>query len=214
MNFNLVHSFHIENSGNCVVVKYRQVEEVERAAKWAAHGAKTGAGKTWIDANRTLHKARRLAKKALVFEDEDGELSSLDYDLLLSAEGAIEKTIAIYKSHSHSFNVPAGSAFVWRARVKKFDVGFAVREQSNSHDAPIDIRPVTNYRSESQIQGKVAAQDHNRVITLVFDNSYSKIQRKQVAYWVSVGENVSLEDDALSAARSKEVMAAEEGPME
>jgi hypothetical protein len=49
-------------------------------------------------------------------------------------------------------------------------------------------------------------------VILVFDNSYSKIQRKQVAYWVSIGENVSLEDDTLGAARSKEVMAAEEGP--
>jgi hypothetical protein len=101
---------------------------------------------------------------------------------------------------------------VWKARVKKFDVGFAVREQLLGNDAPIDIQAVTNYRSESLIQGQLAPQQHNRVVILVFDNSYSKIQRKQVAYWVSIGENVSLEDDTLGAARSKEVMAAEEGP--
>ena len=187
---------------------------MERAAKWAANGAKSGAGKTWIDANKAMHKARRLAKKALDFEDEDGELTSSDYDLLLSAEGAIEKTIAIYKNHTHSFHVPAGSAFVWKARVKKFDIGFIVREQLTENETPIDIQTEKNYRSESQIQGRLPPQQYNREIVLIFDNSYSKIQRKQVAYWVSIGVNVSLEDDTLGAARSKEVMAAEEGPME
>lgn len=102
--------------------------------------------------------------------------------------------------------------FVWKARVKKFDVGFAVREQLNGNDTPIDIQATTNYRSESLIQGQLSSQQNNRIVILVFDNSYSKIQRKQVAYWVSIGENVSLEDDTLGAARSKEVMAAEEGP--
>lgn len=101
---------------------------------------------------------------------------------------------------------------MWKARVKKFDVGFAVREQLHGNDTPIDIQAVTNHRSESLIQGQLAPQQHNRIVILVFDNSYSKIQRKQVAYWVSIGENVSLEDDTLGAARSKEVMAAEEGP--
>ena len=191
-----------------------QVEEVERAAKWAANGAKSGAGKKWIDANKAVHKARRLAKKALDFEDEDGELSSSDYDLLLSAAGATEKTIAIYKSHTQTFTIPAGSAFVWKARVKKFDIGFAVREQHKENEPLVDIEVLTKHRSESQIQGQLAAVGYTRNIILVFDNSYSKIQRKQIAYWVSIGEKVSLEDDALGAARSKEVMAAEEGSSE
>ena len=161
-----------------------------------------------------MHKARRLAKKALDFEDEDGELSSADYDLLLSAAGATEKTIAIYKSHTQTFTIPAGSAFVWKARVKKFDIGFAVREQIKENDPLVDIQEYSKHRSESQIEGQLAPTNRARTIILVFDNSYSKIQRKQIVYWVSIGENVSLQDDAVGAARSKEVMAAEEGPME
>ena len=161
-----------------------------------------------------MHKARRLAKKALDFEDEDGELSSADYDLLLSAAGATEKTIAIYKSHTQTFTIPAGSAFVWKARVKKFDIGFAVREQIKENDPPVDIQEYSKHRSESQIEGQLAPTTRARTIILVFDNSYSKIQRKQIVYWVSIGENVSLQDDAVGAARSKEVMAADEGPME
>ena len=173
-----------------------------------------GAGKRWIDANKGLHKARRLAKKALDFDDEDGELSNADYDLLLSAAGATEKTIPIYKSHTQTFTIPAGSAFVWKARVKKFDIGFAVREQIKEDQPMVDIEVLSKHRSESQIQGQLPAVAYARNITLVFDNSYSKIQRKSIAYWVSIGENVSLQDDALGAARSKEVMAAEDGPME
>ena len=180
---------------------YRKVEEVERAAKWAANGAKTGAGKKWIDANKAVHKARRLAKKALDFEDEDGELSSADYDLLLSAAGATEKTIAIYKSHTQTFTIPAGSAFVWKARVKKFDIGFAVREQIKENDPLVDIQEYSKHRSESQIEGQLAPTNRARTIILVFDNSYSKIQRKQIVYWVSIGENVSLQDDAVGAAQ-------------
>lgn len=103
---------------------------------------------------------------------------------------------------------------MWKARVKKFDIGFAVREQFKENEPLVDIEVLSKHRSESQIQGQLTAAGHTRTIILVFDNSYSKIQRKQIAYWVSVGEKVSLEDDALGAARSKEVMAAEEGPSE
>jgi hypothetical protein len=48
----------------------------------------------------------------------------------------------------------------------------------------------------------------------VFDNTYSHLQQKRCVYWVACGENVSLADDAVGAARSLEVHAAEEGPVD
>jgi hypothetical protein len=47
---------------------------------------------------------------------------------------------------------------------------------------------------------------------LVFDNSHSHIQAKKCVYWIACGENVTLADESVGAARSLEVAAAEEGP--
>ena len=202
-----------------------QVESVERAAKAAINEAKVGAGKRLGDITRAANKARRLANKALEFEDEDDELNSADYDLLLAAAGATEKTIQIYQHHSQTYNVPAGSALVWKVRVRRHEIGFAVREHKDKKDRKDkdgegsgDIEPMTAYRSDTLIQGKLAPSKHARSIVLVFENKPSSsspnLNPKQVAYWVAIGANVSLDDDALGAARTKEVTAAEEGPQE
>jgi hypothetical protein len=99
-----------------------------------------------------MNKARRLANRALDFEEEDDSLVSSDYELLLSAAGATEKTININSSYTQSFVVPAGSAFAWKARVKKYDIGFAVKE-IRENDVAVDIEMMAKYRSDSPIQG-------------------------------------------------------------
>jgi hypothetical protein len=189
------------------------VEEVERAAKWAESKLKADAGKRFGDLNKAANKARRMATSAFEFDDEDDELNSSDYYLLLSAAGATEKIIQIYSHHRQVVHVPSGSAICWKARVKKNEIGFAVREQLKEGDTPTDIEPMSKYRSETLIQGQLSPVKYSRNIILVFENKpTSDLLMKTVAYWVSVGPNVSLEDDALGAARTKEVMAAEEGP--
>lgn len=160
-----------------------------------------------------MNKARRLANKALDFEDDDESLINSDYDLLLSVPGATEKNVAMYGTFSQTFAIPAGSAFVWKARLRKHDIGFAVREV-RSQDLIVDIEPMQRFRAEAPIQGQLSACPQPRNIMLVFDNSHSHIPSKRLVYWVACGENVSLADDALGAARSKEVAAAEEGPIE
>lgn len=160
------------------------------------------------DVNKAANKARRLANRAFDF-DEDSSINSYDYDLLLSAVGAIEKYIAVLGGHTVSFPLPAGSALVWKARVKKFDIGFSVREQGE-FGAVLEAH--SRYTPDMPIQGQVTPSDRIRTIVLHFDNSNSALQGKTVVYWVAIGENVSLSDDAVGAARSKEMTAAEEGP--
>ena len=100
-----------------------------------------------------MNKARRLANRALDFEDFDDEhLESSDYELLLSASGAIEKTINLNSSYNQVFVVPAGSSFVWKARVKRHEIGFAVREIRENEPA-IEIEPLSKYRYDMLIQG-------------------------------------------------------------
>lgn len=183
-------------------------DKVEMAEKMA----RKVTNKASSDANKAARKARRLANKAVNFDEEDTSLDSSDYDLLLSAAGATEKHIAAYGNHSQTFVVPAGSAFVYKARVKKLDIGFSVREIKDNDGIPVIIEPLVVHSSEAQMQGKIPPSERQRNINLFFDNSHSPLQRKTVVFWIAIGDKVSLADDQIGAARSKEVTAAEEGP--
>ncbi len=186
-------------------------DKVEAAEKMARKVANKGVN----DVNKAVNKTRRMANKAINFDDEDfSALNSADYDLLLSAAGAVERHINAFGNYSQTFVVPAGSAFVFKARVKKNDIGFSVREIKENEGIPQIIEPLTVHSHEAQIQGKIPSSERNRNINLFFDNSHSPLIRKTVVFWVAIGEKVSLADDQIGAARSKEVTAAEEGPAE
>ena len=96
--------------------------------------------------------------------------------------------------------------------MKKWDIGFGVFEKKG--DQNVEIEPVVRFDAGTLIKGIVPAAPHDRSIVLFFDNSYSQINRKKVAYWTAIGPNVSLSDDVIGAAREMEIMAAEEGPPE
>ena len=89
-----------------------QVDALEKAAAKARADFSKVAGKGAADANKKLNKARRLANRALEFDDDEED--SVDYDLLLAAVGATEKNISIRAKYSQNFQIPAGSAFVWK----------------------------------------------------------------------------------------------------
>jgi hypothetical protein len=186
-------------------------DKVEAADKAVRNIAAKGKS----DANRAVNRARRIANKALVFDDEEDNTNTFEYDLLLSAAGAVERNIAFHGNHSQTYNIPSGSGMVWKARVKKSDIEFSVREMNNIDSIPIVIEPAQKYGNDSLIQGILPACERSRNINIFFDNSHAhatQIQRKTVVYWVSIGENVSLADDGTGSARQKEVKAADEGP--
>jgi hypothetical protein len=124
---------------------------IEAADKAARRAVKDG-GKKLTDATKAMNKARRLANRALDFEEDD-EVSS-DYEILMSASGATEKSINMNSTYTQIFAVPAGSSFVWKVRVKKNDIGFAVREIREIDSSVIDIEPLIRYTSSVPIQGK------------------------------------------------------------
>eukprot|EP01039_Chlorochromonas_danica_P002937 gene2937-3204_t len=185
-----------------------KVEAAENMARKIAAKGKS-------DANKAVNKARRLANRAFEFEDEDEAQASYDYDLLLSAAGAIEKKVSGYGQHTVTFALPVGQCMVWKARVKKIDIGFSIREMredENGNTTPLVIEPMQRYSADALIKGELTAADRPRTINLVFDNSHSPLQSKTIAYWVLIGENVSLANDQVGAARTREMIAAEEGP--
>lgn len=181
------------------------VHGLERAAKSLAKKGKT-------DALKAANKARRLANKAFDFDEEEGSTDTTDFDLLLSTFGAMEKVIPMRDHFSKAYNVPPGCKFAWKARVKRGDISFVVKEQKDN-DGMVEIEPFQKYKADSQIQGIINESKKPRKLTITFDNTNS-LQSKTIAYWIAIGENVTLQDDAKGAARSKEFAAAEEGPME
>lgn len=166
-----------------------------------------------IARNKALAKARRFAKRALDFDEDDAELDSADYDSLLSAAGATEIQVANRKNNITTYEVPAGQIFVCKARVKSEDIGFAVKARDLA-DAKklIAVQPLTMYTSKDLIQFQLPAVEQQRTVKLVFDNKNSQMNIARVTYWVAIGENVSLADEKVSAQRMKEVNAADNGP--
>jgi hypothetical protein len=180
-----------------------KVESVENIARKLATRGRN-------DASKAVNKARRMANRA--FEFEDGESFNYEYDLLLSAAGAVENHIKPYGNLSPLFNLPPNHAFVYKVRVKKLDISFTVREIRDGDSPPLVLEGPQRYNSDSSIQGRIAPSDRSRTINLFFDNSHAPLHGKTVVYWVNTGENASLNNDQASGARTKEMIAAEEGP--
>ena len=80
-----------------------KTNSIEKLARKAVH-------KVGSDTSKAVNKARRLATKAFDFDEDEANLNSSDYDLLLSAAGAQEYVIPPQKSYSQTFIVPANCA--------------------------------------------------------------------------------------------------------
>lgn len=185
-------------------------DKFEAAGKATLQATRKLAEKSRYDAQKQLNKAKRLATKALDFDEEEDSGDTADFDLLLSAAGAVKRAIPIHGHYSQIFAVPAGQKLVWKALVKRQDIGFMVKE-IRGNEGVVEIEPLQRYKAGSQIQGQIEISSVSRNITLTFDNSHS-LQGKTVCYWVAIGENVSLSDDAIGENRTRETMAAENGP--
>lgn len=180
------------------------VEAAENMArKLAARGK--------METNKAMNKARRMANRAFEFDEED-LINSYDYDVLLASAGAVEKVV--YNNLPVILNVPAGNSLVYKARVKKYDINFSIKETRENETIVNVLETPQKYTPDLQIKGMISSVDYSRTITLFFDNSHSPLQRKNVAYWIVIGENVSLADDQQASGKSKEMTAAEEGPPE
>lgn len=186
-------------------------DKVEAAESMARKLAAKGKS----DANKAVNKARRMANRALEMDDEEDLMASHDYDVLLSCAGAVEKKIAGYSSHTVAVTLPAGSRLIWKARVKKFDIGFTVREMretGSGSSVPIVIEPPQRYNADAWMKGEVPEANRQRTINIVFDNTHTALQRKMVVYLIQMGENISLADSQVNVALTKEMNAADRGP--
>merc|ERR1740123_2805384 len=87
--------------------------------------------------------------------------------------------------HTSAFHVSKGSTLRWTFRVKEHDIGFGVRMRVQQWGGAREdeVLAVERYDSADTISGSWVA-DEDRTMVLAFDNRYSRLRSKTVAYIV------------------------------
>merc|ERR1712137_785234 len=102
----------------------------------------------------------------------------------IKVQGAEELQVPARTEHTCAYHVSKGSTLLWTFRVKEHDIGFGVRirvqEWGGSRED--EVLAVERYDSADTISGSWVA-DEDRTMVLVFDNRYSKLRSKTVAYF-------------------------------
>lgn len=103
----------------------------------------------------------------------------------IKVQGAEELSVPARTEHTSCYHVTKGSTLRWTFRVKDYDIGFGVRmrvqEWGGSRED--EVLAVERYDNADTVSGSWVA-DENRTMVLVFDNRFSKLRGKTVAYIV------------------------------
>ena len=99
--------------------------------------------------------------------------------------GAEELSVPARTEHTCAYHVSKGSTLRWTFRVKDHDIGFAVRMRVQvwGGSQEEEVLAMERYDNNDTISGSWVA-DEDRTLVLAFDNRYSKLRSKTVAYIV------------------------------
>ena len=94
-----------------------------------------------------------------------------------------ELVVQARASVTSTFLVPAGALLQWRFRVASHDVGFSLRlrVQGDGGATEVDVFSLQRYTCGLTIQGEWSPSIDSQLV-LVFDNSYSYLREKIVAF--------------------------------
>mmetsp|Transcript_81143 Transcript_81143/g.225801 ORF Transcript_81143/g.225801 Transcript_81143/m.225801 type:complete len:478 (+) Transcript_81143:99-1532(+) len=170
-----------------VVAKEKAALGIEYA-KDKTRGLREGAGTVWekgrgsisrIRANVSGMQWRGSARETLDMAAREEQWKNI------KVQGAEELGVPARTEHTSCYHVKKGSTLRWTFRVKDHDIGFGVRmrvqEWGGSRED--EVLAVERYDSADTVSGSWVA-DENRTIVLVFDNKYSRLRGKTVAYFV------------------------------
>ncbi|CAD7931989.1 unnamed protein product [Amoebophrya sp. A120] len=103
----------------------------------------------------------------------------------IKIRGAEELSVSARSEYTTAYLVEKGTLMRWSFRVKDFDIGFGVRVRVMQDGGSVeeDVLPVERYDNVDTIEGSWVA-DEDRTMVLVFDNTYSRLRSKNVAFLV------------------------------
>merc|ERR1719356_75975 len=103
----------------------------------------------------------------------------------IRVQGAEEMAVPARMEHTSAYHVAKGSTLRWTFRVKEHDIGFGVRMRVQEWGGAREdeVLAVERYDCQDTISGSWVA-DEDRTIILAFDNRYSRLRAKTVAFIV------------------------------
>jgi len=141
----------------------------------------------------------------------------------IKVKGAEEMQIAARKEHTTSYHVEKGYILRWTFRVKDHDLGFGVRMRVMQDGGSVEqeVLPVEKFDDQETVSGSTFAEE-TRTLVLVFDNTYSKLRSKTVAYFVGVEcakrpdpepEPIAIAEDPAPAAQAESTNTGADAPV-
>lgn len=187
-------------------------------AKEKARGLREGAGTVWESGAGSIQRVRsnvsNLAWKGSARDTLDIAAREEQWKGI-KIQGAEEIAVPARTEHTCCYHVSKGSTLRWTFRVKDNDIGFGVRmrvqEWGGSRED--EVLATERYDCTDTISGSWVA-DEDRTMVLVFDNKYSKLRSKTVAYFTGTEKPpVFVESpSADAAAMSSDAAAADPAP--
>eukprot|EP00927_Polykrikos_kofoidii_P079129 TRINITY_DN75920_c0_g1_i1.p1 TRINITY_DN75920_c0_g1~~TRINITY_DN75920_c0_g1_i1.p1 ORF type:complete len:486 (-),score=99.70 TRINITY_DN75920_c0_g1_i1:189-1646(-) len=164
-------------------------------AKDKTRSVREGAGNIWETGRGSISRVRAnvgsMAWKGSAKETLNISAQAEQWKDI-KVNGAEELNVPARKEHTCCFHVAKGSTLRWTFAVKDHDIGFGVRirVQEFGGSREEEVLAIERYDNSDTVSGSWVA-DENRMLVLVFDNRYSKLRGKTVAYIVGTEKSTS-----------------------
>jgi len=125
--------------------------------------------------------------------------------VLMEGNGGEELNVPARQEFTSSFYVKAGSLLTWKFRVQNLDIGFAIRlrVQGDGGATEVDVFAMQKYESGVTVQGEWSPTTDSSLV-IVWDNTYSYLRSKVVAFQAVVKTQSEHEADLLKAKQKEE----------
>lgn len=160
------------------------------AVKEKAHGVRETAVTVWGKGRGQIQRIRTEGvKSALQWKGSARDTLAVaereEQWKNIKVQGAEELSVPARTEHTCAYHVSKGSTLRWTFRVKDHDIGFSVRMRVQEWGGAKEeeVLAVERYDNADTISGSWVA-DEDRTMILAFDNRYSKLRSKTVAYMV------------------------------
>eukprot|EP00441_Pelagodinium_beii_P034340 CAMPEP_0197629676 /NCGR_PEP_ID=MMETSP1338-20131121/7430_1 /TAXON_ID=43686 ORGANISM="Pelagodinium beii, Strain RCC1491" /NCGR_SAMPLE_ID=MMETSP1338 /ASSEMBLY_ACC=CAM_ASM_000754 /LENGTH=365 /DNA_ID=CAMNT_0043200755 /DNA_START=295 /DNA_END=1392 /DNA_ORIENTATION=+ len=146
-------------------------------------------GSVWSKGRGTISRVRNEGVRAVAWRGSARDTLDIaareEQWKNIKVQGAEELTVPARTEHTCAYHVSKGSTLRWTFRVKDKDIGFSVRMRVQvwGGSQEEEVLEMERYDNADTISGSWVA-DEDRTMILAFDNRYSKLRSKTVAYIV------------------------------
>jgi len=160
-------------------------------AKEKTKAMRDGANTVWAQGRGSIQKVRSSVGNKLAWKGSARDTLDMaareEQWMGIKVQGAEEISVPARTEHTSAYHVARGCTLRWTFRVKDYDIGFGVRVRVQvwGGSKEEEVLPVERYDNVDTVSGSWVA-DADRTMVLAFDNRYSKLRSKTVAYIVGI----------------------------